>query len=287
MIKKIGTKKCEFCKIDFEYNSGNKRESLKRFCTGTCAKKNNGLNNKGRNHTDEWKKSMSVKNAGVNNPFYGKKHSVESITQMSKSSEWGEEKYKYCNMSDVEKEIFDGIMISDGSLSKSRISARITLGFMYMETINRIIEDLPSISFLKPWEYLTYNKKYNKHYKHFFTKTNSFNDLLSEYERWYINGKKIIPSDIKLTNLMLYWWFVCDGYNTDNNVYLCTECYTDNDLIIISEKLEKIGYRNSITSRRRIRIYKKDSIAFLCNISKDTQIQNEYLYKWKIEKKLG
>ena len=178
MIKKLGIKKCELCKNDFEYNTGNKRESLKRFCSSTCAKKNNGLNNKGRTHTDAWKEMMSIRNTGENNPFYGKKHSDVSINKMSESSLWDESKYRYCNISAEEMEIFDGILISDGSLDKSRISARISLGFKYMGTIRRIINDLPSISFLNPWEY---NPKPDirtgKSYKTYNTKSNFFHNF--------------------------------------------------------------------------------------------------------------
>lgn len=282
MIKKLGIKKCELCKNDFEYNTGNKRESLKRFCSSTCAKKNNGLNNKGRTHTDAWKEMMSIRNTGENNPFYGKKHSDVSINKMSESSLWDESKYRYCNISAEEMEIFDGILISDGSLDKSRISARISLGFKYMGTIRRIINDLPSISFLNPWEY---NPKPDirtgKSYKTYNTKSNFFHNLLDEYNRWYINGVKIIPNDIKLTPIMCYWWFVCDGYNTNNNVYLCTDSFNIECVEMVIKKINNLGFKTSRRKNNRIFFDKKSSVVFLDWISKDIKIQKEYLYKWE------
>lgn len=144
---KVETKNCELCKSEFEFNPNDKRSSQKRFCTSLCAKRSNGLSNKGRIHTDDWKKMMSEKNKGENNPFFGKKHKLESIKMMSESSLWDENDYTYCNMSDVEKEIFDGILISDGSLSISRISGRLSIISKYSETIDRIIKDLPQDSF--------------------------------------------------------------------------------------------------------------------------------------------
>lgn len=44
-----------------------------------------------------------------------------------------------------------------------------------------------------------------------------------------------------------------------------------------------IGFKNSITSRNRIRFYKKDSENFLKWISNDINIQKEYLYKWNLK----
>ncbi len=281
-MKKILTKKCELCSLDFEYNSGNKRESNKRFCSSFCAKRNNGLSNKGNKHTDEWKKMMSEKNSGENNPFYNKRHSIKSIQKMSESSLWDESDYKYCNMSDVEKEIFDGILISDGSLSISRISGRLSIISKYSETIERIIKDLPSINFSNYWRYDSKpDKRTGKSYTNYQTKSNSYHNLLSQYNRWYKNGVKIIPDDVSITPLMCYWWFVGDGYNMNNNVYLCTDSFDNSSLMMINDKLIESGFNTSIRKNNRIAFDKKSSIVFLDWISKDIEIQKEYLYKWK------
>lgn len=281
-FSKMEIKKCELCGEEFEYNLKNKRSSNKRFCTPLCAKRRNGLNNKDRKHTDEFKKNMSDKNKGEGNPFYGKKHSIESIDKMSKSSQWDESKYKYCNISEREREIFDGILISDGSLSSSRISGRLSLCFKYIETINRIVSDLPSIGFLKPWRYESKkDKRTNKSYTNYQTKTSYYRDLLEEYNRWYKNGVKIIPSDIEITSLMCYWWFIGDGYNINNNVYLCTDSFDVEYVKLVSEKLKQKGFNNTIRSNNRIAFDKRSSAEFLDWISKDIEIQKEYLYKWK------
>lgn len=275
-------KKCDLCGELFEYNPKNKRSSNKRFCTSLCAKRHNGLNNKDRKHTDDFKKMMSDKNKGENNPFYGRVHSVESLDKMSKSSLWTEDKYKYCNLTKYEKEILDGIIISDGSLSCSRISGRISLIFKYLETINRIILDMPSIEFLKPWKYDSKeDKRTNKSYTNYQTKSLSYHNLLHEYNRWYKNGVKIIPRDIDITPLMCYWWFVGDGYNTNNNIYLCTDSFDKESVKSVNEKLKQKGFTTTIRSNNRIFFDKKSSIIFLDWISKDIEIQKEYLYKWE------
>jgi hypothetical protein len=279
----VGVKICEMCKNEFEINLNNKRSYNKRFCSITCARKYNGLNNKGRNHTDEWKKELSKRNCGEGNPFFNKSHSEDSKKKMSESSFWTEDKFKYCNMSEKEKEIFEGIMISDGSLSKSRISARLTLGFKYKQTLERIQQDLKSISFLDIWEYSWVDKRTKNTYTNYYTKSNSFRNLLFEFDRWYKNNIKIIPVDFRLTSLTCYWWYICDGYISNDNVYLCTDSFDDSYVKDISNKINDIGFINRVTNRNRIRFYKKDSINFLKWISNDLEIQNEYIYKWSLK----
>lgn len=281
---KENEKLCELCGENFEVNLKIKRSRNKRFCSGTCAKRYNGLNNKGRVHTEECKKQMSERNSGEKNPFYGKEHSTTSKNKMSTSSQWTEDKYKYCNMNELEKEIFDGIMISDGSLNKSRISARLTLGFKYEETLYRIIEDLSSLKFTTPWNYKWVDKRTKNEYSNFYTKSNSYSDLLYEYKRWYKDDKKIIPNDVKLTASFFYWWYVCDGYISRDVVFLSTDNFEKKYVKNISDKINDTGFKNSVTTRNRIRFYKEDSERFLDWISEDIQIQEEYFYKWNIKK---
>jgi len=62
---------CEECNETFEVNEKNK----KRFCSGICAKRNNGKRNKGRTFSDEINKKKG--HPGEKNPFFGKTHSNE------------------------------------------------------------------------------------------------------------------------------------------------------------------------------------------------------------------
>ena len=48
-------------------------------------KKKRVLWNKGKRHTEEWKKEMSERNLGQRNPFFGKKHTKETILKLKQS----------------------------------------------------------------------------------------------------------------------------------------------------------------------------------------------------------
>jgi len=45
-----------------------------------------GTSNKDRKHTQEWKDSMSKRNSGKNNPFFGKTHSRETKRELSEKN---------------------------------------------------------------------------------------------------------------------------------------------------------------------------------------------------------
>jgi len=74
--------KCLICGIVFECDD-TKRNKNRKYCSSFCARSANGKNNAGRKHTDEWKQLISEKNSCQGNPFFGKKHSIESKQMMS------------------------------------------------------------------------------------------------------------------------------------------------------------------------------------------------------------
>lgn len=77
-------KTCENCLCEF-VTGKTKREKLRRFCSSFCARSFNGKSNKGRKRTKKHREKMSKIMQGKKNPFYGKKHSKETIEKMSNS----------------------------------------------------------------------------------------------------------------------------------------------------------------------------------------------------------
>lgn len=69
----------------------------------------------------------------------------------------------------------------------------------------------------------------------------------------------------------------CSLLCAQKNVYLCT----DSSINLVNEKLKKLGFITSIRHNNRIFFDKNSSIVFLDWISKNIEIQKEYLYKWK------
>jgi hypothetical protein len=264
---------CEQCGIIFNVNEKNKRHRNRRFCGPKCSSSHNGKKNKGRKHSDEVNKTKGL--SGSLNPMFGKSHSIELRNQITLSKlKTNLKNVKNCNLSEIEKEVLDGIMISDGCLtSTTSISARLSLGFKYSETLEDIKKSLPSIDFGKT--------NVSKDGKSFHNKSKMYGDLLSENERWYKDKVKIIPDDFRLTQTSCYWWFIGDGYNVDGNVFLCTDSYDKEYNEKIIKRINDLGFKCNLTSRNRIRFYKDSSLNFLKWITPKNGINQQYIYKWK------
>lgn len=273
---------CNECNNQFIVNEKNKREKLRLFCGGLCAKKFNGKSNKGKRHSDETKKNMSSSRMSLNNNFYGKKHTEETkkiIT--SKKLERDLKKIKKIELTEKEISILNGILIADGSLTQpTSISSRMTYGCKYKETLNKITEELNNLTFSNVYEYTSKpHKKTNKCYTSFFLKSISNYTLLEWRNKWYPNGIKIIPNDIKLDIWCCYWWFIGDGFLRNKCVNLCTDSFTKEDNEMIVNKFKEIGYNTIVSSRNRIVFKREDSKRFLEWIKKENYL-NIYDYKW-------
>lgn len=62
---------CDTCGTQFTRKRGQAKNKTTHFCSRSCI-------NKGRQHTDEWKSALSLRNSGANNPFAGKRHTEEA-----------------------------------------------------------------------------------------------------------------------------------------------------------------------------------------------------------------
>lgn len=178
---------------------------------------------------------------------------------------------KFANLSPQQYEILDGIMLADGHFERSAISARISYGCKFRETLLDISASFPQLHFSRPWRSKT-------GYWHF--KSSYCRDLLVEANRWY-NVKKLVPPDVRITPLSCYWWFVGDGYQVDYGLQLCTDDFTIEDKIILIDKLADLGYRAKVTpSSGRVRICGESAPRFLAWVKETVPVSAQYLYKW-------
>jgi len=179
---------------------------------------------------------------------------------------------KIANLEERQLEILDGIMLGDGHLDGSSVSARLTYGCKYLETLQDIELCFEQVHFSNPW-------RSKNGYWHF--KSSFCLDLKKQKERWYVDskGEKIIPNDVRITPLSAYWWFVGDGYQVDYGLQLCTESFKSQEVLVV--KLRDLGFESRITpSNNRMRICGKSAPNFLNWISSNVKISSQYDYKW-------
>jgi hypothetical protein len=128
----------------------------------------------------------------------------------------------------------------------------------------------------------------------FFAKSNGYWKLCSKaavtftevYNKWYPNGKKMVPKDIALTPKVVLHWYMGDGYLKIRNgrlpnISLSTQCFGTACLKLLQSKLLEIGLVNTLNQNNNgqiIRISSYYTNKFLEFIGPCPTI--EYAYKW-------
>jgi len=85
--------------------------------------------------------------------------------------------------------------------------------------------------------------------------------------KWYINGKKIIPNDLILTKEVCLHWYLGDGYSEDKTCKFSTCGFTKKENEKLCELLLNIGFKSNINKRSGgyyiIRMRRSSSFKFL------------------------
>ncbi len=132
----------------------------------------------------------------------------------------------------------DGWMLGDGNITFTGIQAYFQFTSKheeYVQYVKNIIEQSGLVCKI----YVMTDKKYKT--KAFRLKTPSTIQLADIYNKWYVNRKKIVPSDIKLSNSVIRNWIMDDGSVSKDkgHLRLCTCSFTINECEILAEKLNK------------------------------------------------
>ena len=189
-------------------------------------------------------------------------------------------------------ETMDGLIISDGSISNKdgQIYHRFSIASSQEEFMNYCRNKLLCLnpSEVSGREALGYarNKGYEKSAYGFST---SFHpDITKQRIRWYINGKKIIPNDIRITPLMLKMWYYGDGSIVNDKISntctlrLSTDGFTSQEVNFLIQQLElQIGIK-SVNADGRIRLRTESISKFFSYIGRKPEILC-YSYKFDID----
>ena len=143
------------------------------------------------------------------------------------------------------REILDGVILSDGSYQRKGIRQtalfRLTQHPCRRGWLNSLIQSLASkgvVSFVgevtKKVSY--FEGRLMPERKYDLLRSLNYAEFVQERTRWYPNGTKIVPSDIKLTPVLLTHWFCGDGRGGDQKGTLgfCTDGFSvlDVDLLV-------------------------------------------------------
>lgn len=196
-------------------------------------------------------------------------------------------------LNDKVKKFTTGSLLGDGSLGcRSSYSARYSIGQKhkeYCEWVSQLMEG-SGIKQSGEINQRNINKVISYHYR-----TLDYDIFKKIHNKWYPNGAKIVPQDIRLTPIVLRHWFIEDGSSFYNNnhhqtIQLATNGFTKKGVNLLALKLAKFlkvkqdlihiyqdrGYKLSFGNGKVLyNFYSK-----IADLPKE--LQNVYGYKWKV-----
>lgn len=197
---------------------------------------------------------------------------------------------RHLEISDELEEIIYGELLGDASVQiSSSISARYTQSNKHKEYIFWLFDLLSSFGL--EWNRKTKGYRTEKGGIGFPAKTYSYPELMDIRKKWYPNGKKIVPEDIRLTPTVVKHWYYGDGWFSDSrgilgSIGFATNGFTFEDVELLIKKLRKIDMKATIACDESggytIRIAETYSVRnFFTYIgSCDKEIANIYGYKF-------
>ena len=192
----------------------------------------------------------------------------------------------HCNLSKEAIEWINGELLGDGYMRQSP-SLKISFQYTskYPEYIYYVSETLKSFGIKRAGKiYEEYHKIMNCYTYHY--ESIKYVELLPIYNKWYPNGKKIIPRDIELTPLVIRQWYIGDGYlefreNHRPRIKLCTCGFPISDVNWLTKQLNNMNFKSKRQPSNNI-IYISP-----CSIKKFLDYIGEYpveCYKYKFRR---
>jgi hypothetical protein len=158
----------------------------------------------------------------------------------------------------TQQDIILGSLLGDGSISKQRTPTsscyftkpQATARRAYLEWHSEQLQ--PHSSSINEYDNWAEGKKYQKSV--FLTKTHQW--FVELRNKWYPEGTKIVPQDLKLTPLMVAVWFFDDGSNDlDTRVArFATNGFTRFDCEFLVDQLTSLSIKSKTTKQGQINV---------------------------------
>jgi hypothetical protein len=189
---------------------------------------------------------------------------------------------------EIDNDVLVGSLLGDAGLMTSNKNNRNTAPYFYKK--NKYYDHVAYVAKSFYGTDFEFHIKNDGGYHKF--STAACLDFIPLYNKWYPNGKKIIPQDIEVTPMILHHWFLDDGsayirkrVSRQVIIILSSQCFVQKDQEMICSKmndrfglnfgLEKInngtGYRIKLPQSKTDQFYQIIGRPFIDSLS----------YKWK------
>lgn len=157
-------------------------------------------------------------------------------------------KANHCQLSQEAINWINGELLGDGHLySHSIYSAGFSYGSKYYEYIKYVLDKLNFFGIEKVGKI---RKEYHEEFNSFSYsyQSRSYVELLPIRKKWYPNGKKIVPKDIKLLPSTIRQWYIGDGSLIHPKkgrpyILLCTKGFIVSDVKFLIKKLIELKFK--------------------------------------------
>lgn len=181
------------------------------------------------------------------------------------------------SLTNVQESILIGTLLGDGTMRK-KINAYLEINHAYSQKalVDWIYSKFKNLVITPPkWRKGNGNREAYR----FFTR--SLPQLTPYYNEFFINGKKIIPNDLKLDALSLAVWFMDDGSKSRSAIYLNTQQFSiDEQNRLIYTLKDQFGLNSTLNKDKiyfRIRVRSESSKKMVKTIEK--YVLPEFRYK--------
>jgi len=223
----------------------------------------------------------------LSNIHIGSKHSEKSKKKMSKSMHLA--KANHCQLSQKANNFVIGHLLGDGALqSRSFYSAFFSFSFKFEEYINYIASTLKSFGIKQMGEIRNYywgERLYDFIFRY---QSCCYEELKSLHNKWYPNGKKVIPKDIELASLSCKEWYMDDGCLVNRekrnpHITLSTHAFSIFDVEWLVQQLNDLGFKVTRQKSSNIIRFSTYSTEDFLNYIGKCPVEC-YEYKWNYRK---
>ena len=168
------------------------------------------------------------------------------------------------NLTEIQKSIVTGSILGDGYLriipGRTNAILEINHSIKQKDYVDWLFQQLKNLIITPPKLRRGNGKRIA--YR-FFTRQHP--ELSEIYNEFYVNGRKLVPKDLKLDPISLAVWFMDDGSKSYRTFYLNTQRFDQESQNHLIEKLRIMGIKSSLNKDKiyfRIRISGSDSKKF-------------------------
>jgi len=145
------------------------------------------------------------------------------------------------NFSNKQKQILKGLLMSDGTISKTKANSWFVAEMCnkeYLKYLSKIFPVLSTDVDLKHTseESAERSRKYGlnpdaekENYKDTYVWRTKSHPYINNLEQWYSSGKKVWPTSLKLTPRVLKHWYIGDGHFRKTKNYYAIKIAMDNE----------------------------------------------------------